>query len=117
MAADVMSSHTGWIENNDYTQSNRVTWTAGTAASRQIMPLAYRGDRLGLDRGEGQTFSVLRYAMLSTKSGHACSKQRGKEVRLERLGARLRDCLPMERAGEEPVHAAVGEMRRAVLRL
>jgi hypothetical protein len=35
-AADTMASHAGWIENNDYTQSNRVTWTSGAAASRSI---------------------------------------------------------------------------------
>jgi hypothetical protein len=34
--ADTMASHAGWIENNDYTQANRVTWTSGAAAARSI---------------------------------------------------------------------------------
>ena len=35
-AADTMSSHAGWIENDDYSGGTRPEWTAGTAASRQI---------------------------------------------------------------------------------
>jgi len=34
--ADTMSSHAGWIENDDYTQATRPEWTAGTAATRAI---------------------------------------------------------------------------------
>jgi hypothetical protein len=35
-AGDTMGSHAGWIENSDYTQANRVTWTSGAAAARAI---------------------------------------------------------------------------------
>ncbi len=35
-AGDTMASHAGWIENNDYTESTRPEWTAGTAATRSI---------------------------------------------------------------------------------
>lgn len=33
---DTMSSHSGWIENAGYSNSNRPTWTAGTASARSI---------------------------------------------------------------------------------
>ncbi len=34
--ADTMSSHAGWVENEDYTAANRPAWGAGTASGRQI---------------------------------------------------------------------------------
>ena len=34
--ADIMSSHSGWVENTDYTQTARPEWTAGTPTSRSI---------------------------------------------------------------------------------
>ena len=34
--ADVMNSHAGWQESDDYSEATRPEWTAGTAASRQI---------------------------------------------------------------------------------
>ena len=34
--ADTMSSHAGWAESPAYTEANRVTWSAGAAATRQI---------------------------------------------------------------------------------
>jgi len=33
---DVMSSHAGWVELDDYDEATRPEWTAGTAATRQI---------------------------------------------------------------------------------
>jgi len=35
-AADTMASHAGWTESTAYSNANRPTWTAGTAASRSI---------------------------------------------------------------------------------
>lgn len=35
-AADTMGSHAGWIEFEDYDESNRVTWTEGGASARAI---------------------------------------------------------------------------------
>jgi len=35
-AADTMSSHSGWTENTGYSNSNRVTWTGGTASGGSI---------------------------------------------------------------------------------
>jgi hypothetical protein len=34
--ADTLSSHSGWTEFTSYTESNRVTWAVGSAASRAI---------------------------------------------------------------------------------
>ena len=34
--ADTLSSHAGWTESTDYTESNRVTWDEDAAASRSI---------------------------------------------------------------------------------
>ena len=34
--ADTLSSHAGWSEFTSYTESNRVTWGVGTAATRAI---------------------------------------------------------------------------------
>jgi len=34
--ADTLSSHAGWSENTDYTESNRVEWAEDAAASRSI---------------------------------------------------------------------------------
>lgn len=34
--SDVMSSHTGWIENTNYSNGTRPQWTVGAAASRSI---------------------------------------------------------------------------------
>lgn len=36
-AGDTMGSHGGWIENNDYDEAARVTWSPGAAASRLIV--------------------------------------------------------------------------------
>jgi hypothetical protein len=33
---DVMSDHTGWVECEDYDETERPTWTAGAAAARSI---------------------------------------------------------------------------------
>ncbi len=33
-AADVMGSHAGWIENQDYTESTRVAWGSGTSTAQ-----------------------------------------------------------------------------------
>jgi hypothetical protein len=35
-AGDSMSSHAGWIENDDYDEANRVQWSPGAAASGSI---------------------------------------------------------------------------------
>jgi len=35
-AADIMSSHAGWIENSDYDEATRPEWTEGAAAARTI---------------------------------------------------------------------------------
>lgn len=35
-AADTMSSHAGWIENDDYDESTRVEWTEGAASAASI---------------------------------------------------------------------------------
>ena len=34
--ADTLGSHGGWSESTSYTESNRVTWAVGTAATRAI---------------------------------------------------------------------------------
>jgi hypothetical protein len=34
--ADTLSSHAGWSENTDYTESNRVTWAEDAPAARSI---------------------------------------------------------------------------------
>ena len=34
--ADTMSSHSGWTESADYSESNRPEWTAGAAATRAV---------------------------------------------------------------------------------
>ncbi len=34
--ADTMSSHSGWIENEDYDEANRQEWTEGAASSQSI---------------------------------------------------------------------------------
>jgi len=34
--ADVMSSHTGWVESADYDEATRQAWTPGAAAARSI---------------------------------------------------------------------------------
>lgn len=34
--ADTLSSHSGWAESTNYTESNRVTWPSDAAASRSI---------------------------------------------------------------------------------
>lgn len=36
VAADVMSSHSGWIENVDYDEAARVAWTEGAASGQAI---------------------------------------------------------------------------------
>lgn len=35
-AGDTMSSHSGWTENTDYDEANRVTWTNGATAARSM---------------------------------------------------------------------------------
>lgn len=34
--ADTMASHSGWIEDEDYSEANRVTWTEGSASASSI---------------------------------------------------------------------------------
>ena len=34
--ADTLASHSGWTENTNYTEANRVTWNSDAAASRSI---------------------------------------------------------------------------------
>lgn len=64
-AADTASSHTGWNEFTNYSQSTRVTWGAGTASARAIT----NASPATFDITGGGTLKGIFVTTLSTKSG------------------------------------------------
>lgn len=64
-ATDVMSSHSGWTEFTGYSQSTRVAWGAGTAASQSIT----NGTPCQFDITSTATLKGIFVPSNSTKSG------------------------------------------------
>ena len=64
-AADTMSSHAGWIENDDYDESTRVEWTEGAASAASIT----NGTALTFTMNATATIKGIFLTSVSTKNG------------------------------------------------
>lgn len=64
-AADTMSSHAGWIENDDYDEATRIEWTEGAASAAAIT----NGTALTFTMNATATIKGIFLTSVSTKNG------------------------------------------------
>lgn len=66
-AADTMSSHSGWTENTNYSESTRVTWSDGGVSSQSVTNSASKADFTC--NSDSQTIAGAFLTSVSTKGG------------------------------------------------